>query len=41
MDFHALETFITEQKGVSPLKYWIVRRVQAEDEQLSVVDEEP
>lgn len=40
MDFHALQTFITEQKGVSPLKYWLVRREQAEDGYMNIVGKE-
>lgn len=40
MDVYELQAFITEQKGVSPLKYWIVGRVQAEDGQLNVFSEE-
>lgn len=40
MDFHALQTFITEQKGVSPLKYWLVGREQAEDGYLNIVGNE-
>lgn len=40
MGFYALQTFITEQKGVSHLKYWTVRRVQAEDVYRNVDEEE-
>ncbi len=40
MDFHVLQTFITAQKGVSPVKYWRATREGAEEEKLNVVNEE-